>query len=184
MSSSSTLSREELCKIRLAALEETRTNHAIESAETAEEVSAQLDTLCPPANNFKGINVSTGPNLGPMFKSSGNIHSLAQGSPSGIPGAGSKVIVTHYDLYCRIPSPEISGEQLYEFIRIQFGVEVDKNIKPKVNQYGNSYCFLRCKNEDDLEYLLNNMDDITMPNGEGGDFDEPVRVRIPVRENN
>ena len=180
MSSSSTLSREELCKKRRAAVEETRTNNAIEKAETAEEVSAQLDTLCPPASGFKfkAINVTTGPNLGPMFKSSGNIHSLALGSPSGIPGAGSKVIVTHYDLYCRIPSPEISGEQLFHFIRVQFGVEVDKNIKPKLNESGNSYCFLRCKSEKDLEYLLNNMDDVTMPNGKFGDFDEPIRVRM------
>ena len=97
----------------------------------ARRIAFELDTLSPPVSNTsapKGINTAsqmTPPSLDRnLFRSDGNVHSLAP--PRGRPGGqGSNTILKGESLYCHLPSDKISGEQLYRFLRIQFGVEIE-----------------------------------------------------------
>ena len=119
-----------------------------------------------------------------LFRSDGNIHSLAP--PRGRPGGkGSSTVLEGEDLYCRLPSEKISGDQLYQFLRIQFGVEIEPP-KIKVNNAGNSFCFIKCT-EKDRETLLQELSvdkDVTVPDGEGGDLKGTLVVKENIENHN
>ena len=126
---------------RLAAVAESNAEQAFE-LETLSSLAAKKNAPLAP--------FALDPNL---FRSDGNVHSLAL--PSGRPGGkGSSTVLEGEYLYCRIPSDKISGEQLYHFLRIQFGIEIESPYPSmKVDLKGNHYCFLRGKTHKDQKLL-------------------------------
>ena len=61
-----------------------------------------------------------------------------------------------------------------EFVRLQFGVEVTvshMNTKAQTGGGSKNFCFLECKNKEDMDCLLTEMHDSVI-----GDWDCPIQV--------
>lgn len=148
--------------------------------ETAADVAEELDTLALPKSNNKNY---------PICQSVQRISpapSVSSG-PRKPHGKGSKTVSSLLQMYCSVPKCDITGEQLAEFISIQFGIKIFIPVI-KANTGGNLYCFLNCKNEKDYEKLLKVLaydEDVTLPDNSPdstGDISGTLWVKPPLHE--
>ena len=144
--------------------------------------SSKIHTLSSSSSYSKPASHSS-KTLSPSYSSpaphSSNIHTLS-GTFSGggtkvAPNSSSRTqVISETQLYVNLPSMSISSEQLVEFVRLQFGVEVTvshMNTKAQTGGGSKNFCFLECKNKEDMDYLLTEMHDSVI-----GDWDCPIQV--------
>ena len=123
------------------------------------------------------------PTLPPVSHSqSNNVHTLS--SIRSNPGSGTRLaansrtqtVTQTYELYVRLPSKKITSEQLVQFIRTQFGVNVVvRHMNTKHQSYQlteRNFCFVDCDSKEDMERLIQEMNDTTI-----GDWEDPIMVK-------
>ena len=111
-----------------------------------------------------------------------NIHTLSSVRSNSGPGtrlatsSRTQVVTQTHELYVRLPSKEITSEQLQQFIKIQFGVNaVVRHMNTKHQSYQMSernFCFVECDSREDMERLIEEMNDSTI-----GDWEDPIVVK-------
>ena len=85
-----------------------------------------------------------------------------------------------FELFVVLPSFDITKEQLVEYIRIQYGIDVivrhlneKRGRRNVVTESEHTYCFVACKSSEDQLYLVKNMND-----GVIGDWEAPIKVQV------
>ena len=111
-----------------------------------------------------------------------NIHTIT--SIRSNPGSGTRlaansrtqVVTQTHELYVRLPSKQITSEQLVQFIKTQFGVNVVvRYMNTKHQSYQmteRNFCFVDCDSKEDMERLIDEMNDATI-----GDWEDPIIVK-------
>ena len=79
------------------------------------------------------------------------------------------------ELYVKMPSCEIDGEQLRHYIRLQMDKQII--VRHRGKQEGDRYFFIRCASEEDCETLLQDMHDELI-----GDFDRSIICHRKITE--
>ncbi|KAL5256440.1 hypothetical protein ACHWQZ_G011619 [Mnemiopsis leidyi] len=152
--------------------------------ETAADLVEELDTLALPKSNNK--NSSCKNNICQSVQRISPAPSVSSG-PRKPHGKGSKTMSSLLQMYCSVPKCDITGEQLAEFISIQFKIKIFIPVI-KANEGGRLYCFLNCKNEKDYEKLLKVLaydEDVTLPDNSPdstGDIPGTLWVKPPLHE--
>ena len=111
---------------------------------------------------------------------SNNIHTLSSSrSGSGTRLAASsrtQTVTQTHELYVRLPSKEITSEQLVQFIKCQFNINASiryMNTKNQSYQMNDrNFCFVECDSRADMERLIEEMNDTTI-----GDWEDPIMVK-------
>ena len=79
------------------------------------------------------------------------------------------------ELYVKMPSCEIDGEQLRHFVRLQMDKQII--VRHRGKQLGDRYFFIRCGSEEDSETLQQDMHDELI-----GDFDRSIVCHRKITE--
>ena len=76
----------------------------------------------------------------------------------------------------RLPSKEITSEQLVQFIKCQFNINASiryMNTKHQSYQMNDrNFCFVECDSRADMDRLIDEMNDTTI-----GDWEDPIMVK-------
>jgi hypothetical protein len=152
--------------------------------QSVETPSQQLSTT-----NYRPIPTSASYSNSDNHGRNSNIHTTT--SIRSNPGSGTRlaantrtpVVIQTHELYVRLPSKQITSEQLFQFIKIQFGVNVVvryMNTKHQSNQITErNFCLIECDSKEDMEWLIDEMNDATI-----GDWEDPIIVKQKTRSSN
>ena len=159
---------------RLAAL----SRHSGGTPDTSLQTTPHRNSTTPPSSSYsRPSQPSVSHN-----NNNNNIHTLS--SVRSNPGSGTRlatssrtqVVTQTHELYVRLPSKEITSEQLVQFIKIQFGVNVVvRHMNTKHQSYQMSernFCFIDCDSREDMERLIEEMNDSTI-----GEWEDPIVVK-------
>ena len=163
---------------RLAALSRTSGGNPNTSPQ---QTSAQTHNL-PPSSSLSRPSQPYPSHNTNYNNNNNNIHTLSSVRSNPAPGtrlatsSRTQVVTQTHELYVRLPSKEITSEQLEQFIKIQFGINaVVRHMNTKHQSYQMSernFCFVECDTREDMDRLIEEMNDSTI-----GDWEDPIVVK-------